>query len=200
MTLIKSFSRFIHLLSASFLSGTTILNYLFSIGEKLSDEPSFPKISAFAGVFLIISGVCNIFLIKAGKKLTKEQKIWVHFFELKFLLALLLTPAIKPLQRFLGFDEQTKITIQFYLVIFMLVYSVGIKAYREDVLNNFNADTVEQKLEAFQKKFQEVSKQGQPIKVQPYEFGNREKEELNEAINQLKKDSKIEKHEKQKDK
>ncbi len=97
MTLVKSFSRFVHILSASFLSGTAILNHLFSIGEKLSDEPSFPKISAFAGVFLIVSGICNIFLIKAGKKLTKEQKIWIHFFELKFLLALLLTPAIKPL-------------------------------------------------------------------------------------------------------
>ena len=82
----------------------------------------------------------------------------------------------------------------------MLIYSVGIKAYREDVLNNFNTDTVEQKLQAFQKKFEEVSKQGQPIKVQPYEFGNREKEELEEAINQLKKDSKIENAERSKDK
>jgi len=45
-----------------------------------------------------------------------------------------------------------------------------------------------------------VSRQGKPIKVQPYEFGNREKEELNEAINQLKKDSQIEKPEKDKDK
>ena len=53
----------------------------------------------------------------------------------------------------------------------MLVYSVGIKAYREDVLNNFNRDPVEQKLEAFQKKFVEVSKSGKPINVQPFDFG-----------------------------
>lgn len=71
MTLVKSFSRFLHLISASFLSGAAILNYMFNIGDKLSDEPSFPKLSAFAGVLLFISGICNIFIIKAGKKLTK---------------------------------------------------------------------------------------------------------------------------------
>ena len=71
----------------------------------------------------------------------------------------------------LAFDEETKVKIQFYLVLFMLVYSVGIKAYREDVLNNFNRDPVEQKLEAFQKKFEEVSKSGKPINVQPLDFG-----------------------------
>lgn len=97
MSLIKSFFRFIHLLSASFLSGTAILNYMFSTGEKLADEPSYVKITIFAGIAIFVSGISNIFLIKGSKKLTKPQKVWVHFFELKFFLALLLTPAIKPL-------------------------------------------------------------------------------------------------------
>lgn len=105
MSLVKSFSRFAHILSTSFLSGSAILNYLFNTGTILAEEPSYAKVSAVAGVVIFISGICNIFLIKAGKKLTKEQKIWIHFFELKFFLALLLTPAIKPLQKFLDFDE-----------------------------------------------------------------------------------------------
>jgi hypothetical protein len=149
MGLIKSFSRFVHILSASFLSGSAILNYMFSIGEKLSDEPSFAKVSAIAGVAVFISGICNIFLIKGGKKLNKEQRVWVHFFELKFMWALLLTPAIKPLQKLMGFNERTRILVQFYDVLLILVYSVGIKAYREDVLNNFCKDPVEEKLESF---------------------------------------------------
>ena len=72
MSLVKSFSRFVHILSASFLSGTAILNYLFNTGAVLAGEPTYAKVSALAGVAIFISGICNIFLIKAGKKLTKE--------------------------------------------------------------------------------------------------------------------------------
>lgn len=53
----------------------------------------------------------------------------------------------------------------------MLIYSVGIKAYREDVLNNFSRDPVEEKLEEFQKKFTDATKTGNPIKVEPYDVG-----------------------------
>jgi len=72
MSLVKSASRFIHILSASFLSGSAILNYLFNTSATLSSEPSYAKVSAIAGISIFVSGIANIFLIKAGKKLTKE--------------------------------------------------------------------------------------------------------------------------------
>jgi hypothetical protein len=52
---------------------------------------------AVAGVLLFISGIVNVFVIRSGKSNTKQRKAWTHLFALKFCLATLLTPAVKPL-------------------------------------------------------------------------------------------------------
>ena len=93
-------------------------------------------------VVLFISGIANIFLIKAGKKLKPEHKMWVHFFEVKFLLALCLSPILNfPLRTFTSTQEELdtlRFKVQFYIVVFIYFYSTLIKYFREEVCNNFN--------------------------------------------------------------
>ena len=103
-----------------------------------------------SGIALIVSGILNIFLIKGGKKLKKEHKLWVHFFELKFMVALLLTPLINPLLTLFATTpsdiDELRVKVQFYLVIFMYIFSTFIKYFREEVCNNFNDDKVLEKV------------------------------------------------------
>ena len=66
----------------------------------------------------------------------------------KLLLAILfLTPLINPiLNLFVKNESQlepTKHAVQFYLVVFMYLYSAAIKYFREDVHNNFSPITEE---------------------------------------------------------
>lgn len=140
MISLKTGLRIVHLVCSGLVSGITTLNYLFGVNEYLSEESSFSKLNAIAGFMVFASGIANIFLIKAGKKLEGDQKIWIHMFELKFFLALLLTPLIKPLQAMFDFSEEFKVKLQFSIVCVITVYSVAIKAFREDVLNNFESD------------------------------------------------------------
>jgi hypothetical protein len=140
MLSLKTGSRIVHLVSTGLLSGIVTLNYLFGVNEYLSEESSFSKLNAIAGFMVFATGIANIFLVKAGKKLEGDQKMWIHMFELKFFLALLLTPFIKPLQAVLDFSDEFKVKFQFAIVCVIMVYSVAIKAFREDVLNNFESD------------------------------------------------------------
>jgi len=41
-------------------------------------------------------------------------------------------------------------------MVFIFLYSTMIKAYREDVLNNFDQDVFQQKFDEFAEKFKEV--------------------------------------------
>lgn len=96
-TVLKVISRIAHMLSTTILSGSIILNYFFELNWYLRDSEDYRRLHMITGIVLIVSGILNIFLIKGGKKLKPEQKPWIHFFELKFVLALLLTPVINPL-------------------------------------------------------------------------------------------------------
>ena len=55
------------MLSTTILSGGIILNYFFDISTLLSEDATYKRIHAVAGVILISTGILNIFLIKAGK-------------------------------------------------------------------------------------------------------------------------------------
>lgn len=140
MLSLKTGSRIVHLVSTGLLSGIITLNYFFGVNEYLSEESSFSKLNAIAGIMIFATGIANIFLVKAGKKLEGDQKMWIHMFELKFFLALLLTPFIKPLQAVFDLSDEFKVKLQFSIVCVIMVYSVAIKAFREDVLNNFESD------------------------------------------------------------
>ena len=88
------------------------------------------------------------------------MKIWIHMISVKFLLALLLTPAIKPIQKTFGLNEEAKELLQFWLVVFLLIYSVCLRGYREDTSNNFEESPYEGKFIEFQKRFEEVTTKG----------------------------------------
>jgi hypothetical protein len=132
-----------------------IFNY-WSEGEfsaKLKEKEGYTLFFAFTGILLFVTGIANIFLVKGGKKLTDSvHKIWIHFFELKFILALLLTPLIYPITSIFAQTgrktilEDTKNKIQFWIVCFMFIYSPFIKFFREEICNNFKKDFIMHKV------------------------------------------------------
>ena len=61
---------------------------------------------------LLISGICNIFLIKGDKQIKDEHRLWLHFFELKFVLACFLTPLVKPMLYIFESDEDKHAEVQ----------------------------------------------------------------------------------------
>ena len=94
---IRIASRCTHMLSTMIISGITMYNYLSDnhLERKLNYQPNYYFFYYASIVFMFTSGILNIFINKNGKKLENPiWKIWIHFFELKFILALLLTPII----------------------------------------------------------------------------------------------------------
>lgn len=95
---IKIISRIAHMFTVAILSGAVILNYMFDLRATLKDEPAYKRLIVISGVILMISGFCNIFLIKGKKKLKPEHKLWGTLLKLKFLITLIfLTPLINPI-------------------------------------------------------------------------------------------------------
>ncbi len=138
------------MISTALVSGLIILNYLFSLQSVMSQNPNFKKLHIIAGTVLIVSGFANIFFIRGKKKLQPQHKPWAQMLYLKFTLGLLMTPlANLVVGRFVKADEldMARSKFQFYLCLFMYVYSTLIKYYREEVCNNFNVDPLLDKLE-----------------------------------------------------
>jgi len=81
------------------LSGLVTYNYLSSgeLVESIHTHENYAAFNLATGCTLFISGITNIFLIKKGKLTDPVHKVWQHMFELKFVIALLLTPMIYPL-------------------------------------------------------------------------------------------------------
>lgn len=101
LNLIKIFFRVLHQLSACVLGGLVIYNYLSNneLAKKMKKNANHSRFNSFLGILLFATGITNIFLIKNEKDLSKNEihKLWQHFFELKFVLSLFLTPLIYPL-------------------------------------------------------------------------------------------------------
>lgn len=154
---LRLFCRFGHLVSTAFLSGAIILSYCFDAREVLTDQPAYPKLCTMAGVVLLMTGIANVFIIKSGKEKTSLMKVWIHFFSIKFMFTLMLTPAVKPIEHLFGMDEDQKLCMQFWIVLILIAYSGMIKAFREDVANNFEEDPFKDKFMQFQKKYKDVA-------------------------------------------
>eukprot|EP00347_Sterkiella_histriomuscorum_P008172 403346106 len=135
------------------------MNYFFGLSTILKDNSSFKRLFAIAGAILMISGFCNIFLIKGKKVLKPEHKLWATLLKLKFVLALFLTPLINPLlSNFTSSQDELDVLrnkFQFYLVLFFFVYSTMIKYFREDICNNFDDDDLYKKVQELSKKYDE---------------------------------------------
>jgi hypothetical protein len=89
---------------------------------------------------IYITGIALIFINKSGKTLTDPvHAMWMHFFELKFVLGLFLTPLIYPLTGMFAAEgeeyisEADKSKYQFYIVVFFCVYSPFTRYFREEV-------------------------------------------------------------------
>ena len=185
ISVVKVVSRFLHLTSTGVLSGICIFNYMFNADEILNDEPFYETIGKYCGMISFATGVANMFLIKHGKTLEKgtPSRNWLHILEIKFFMALLLTPAVKPLISFLKETgmlsggqkeaEEFKKALRFWLIMAMTLMSGGAKTYREFICNNFDKDPVSEKVEQFSKKYQGIErdiksgKRKEPIKVKP---------------------------------
>jgi len=102
----------------------------------------------------------HIFLTKGDKELKDPvHGIWLHFFELKFLLSMFLTPLVYPLTSVFAeegesnLSDQSIIKIQFYIIIFLMFYSTFTKYFREEVCHNFEVDVVMQKVQELQNRY-----------------------------------------------
>ena len=84
-------------MSVAILSGSIVMNYMFDLHSFLKDDASYKRLCMIAGIVLMISGFCNIFLIKGSKKIKPEHRLWGNMLKLKFVLALVYTPLINPL-------------------------------------------------------------------------------------------------------
>ena len=121
-------------------AGSAVLNYFYEVGTTLRENPSYRHMHIVVGVVLMVSGFLNIFLIKGKKKLQPRHKLWVKLLHIKLILALGLTPLLNPILAPL--TDASKLPelvtkVQFYLVLFMFLYSTGVKYLREEVYNNF---------------------------------------------------------------
>lgn len=152
---VKVISRTAHMLSNMLTAGTVVLNYISNgkFDKHMNRHANYAWFQTILSLVLFGSGIANTFLIKDGKKLEDQvHKMWKHFLELKFILALLLTPAIYPLTSIFApegqnnISEQNKMKIQFYVVVFLVFYSPFIKYFREEICLNFERDIVMDKV------------------------------------------------------
>ena len=143
--------RTAHLLSASFLCGSIVYNYISEgeMHERLKNHPSYDSFNTITSVMVFATGITNIFLTKDGKVLEDPiHCMWQHFFELKFILSLFLTPMIYPMTVMFAeegeefISENFKSKIQFWLVVFMCIYSSFIRYFREEVCQEFKIDAI----------------------------------------------------------
>ena len=160
-------ARTAHMLSAMLLSGSVVLNYYSNgkLDQHMAKHPSNSWFQGIVGATMFASGIANVFILRDGKTLEDQvHKMWMHFFELKFILGLLLTPAIYPLtsifapEGHVNISEATKSKVQFYIVIFIMFYSPFTKYFREEVCLNFERDIVMDKVQELQAKFDESSR------------------------------------------
>ena len=152
------------------------------MANVLRDQPSYSLLCALAGALLILTGIANMFIIKAGKAKSHQTKTWAHFLAIKFVLSLGLTPAFRPIQCHFELNDEKRAEVQFWIVVVILVMSVGIKGYREDVANNFEPNPFEGKFREFQKRFEEVTSSGKQVNVEPADIDKPGKDEIFEAL------------------
>ena len=108
----KFISRVVHMTSVMAMSGLVTYNY-FSDGElveTIREHASYKDFNTVTGLLLFVSGIANVFLVKAKKLEDPVHKVWQHFFELKLVVSVLLTPMIYPLTAYFAPEGQNTIS------------------------------------------------------------------------------------------
>ena len=106
-------SRTAHMLSTMLVTGSVVLNYASNgkLDRHMSRHENYHWYQAIVGAIMFGSGIANVFIIRDGKKFEDQvHKMWMHFFELKFILALFLTPAVYPLTSMFAPEGHSNIT------------------------------------------------------------------------------------------
>ena len=68
-------TRALHVVSCGFLVGTTLLNYYFSTNEFLAEDPNyFDFAHPLAGVFALITGIANFFILRPNNTTSKTEE------------------------------------------------------------------------------------------------------------------------------
>lgn len=148
--------RTAHMVSAMVMTGSNLLNHLSNgkLEKHMGRHKNYAWFQAIVGAVMFTSGIFHVFIIRDGKTLNDQvHKMWMHFFELKFILSLFLTPAIYPLTSIFAAEgesnisEQNRQKVQFYITVFLLFYCTFIKYFREEVCLNFERDIVMDKVQ-----------------------------------------------------
>ena len=90
----KSLIRIVHLFSSMLVCSAIISNYMFDLRKyDIIDNPKYKKLNHYAGLTMIFSG---IFLLVSMKKkfATAEERVWMSFFSLKFVMSISVTPFV----------------------------------------------------------------------------------------------------------
>ena len=88
----KTIVRIAHLTSSGFISLVVVLSAALDFyREDFYYEEWFKRLYHYVGLFMIVSGVWLIFIMKK-KHPTPEERVWASFFSFKFILSITLTP------------------------------------------------------------------------------------------------------------
>lgn len=123
---------------------------------------------------VFITGLLNILFVKGDRELKDPlHSMWKHFFELKIILALFITPLIDPMTKMFAeegdesISDDLKSKIQFYIVVFLAFYSSFIRYFREYVCMDFKVDMIMKKVQQLQDRYEESSKSEAPLATPP---------------------------------
>lgn len=82
--------------------------------ERIKNNENYNSFNTITSVIVFASGITMIFLTKDGKVLEDPiHCMWQHFFELKFILSLFLTPLIYPMTVIFAEDGEEYISESF---------------------------------------------------------------------------------------
>ena len=175
MDIVKSVIRVTHLLTTAANAGQIIYNYMSDgeLDDKIKGHPNYASFNTMNSTIIYLTGISMIFLTKGGKELTDPvHAMWMHFFELKFILGLFLTPLIYPLTGMFAdegeenISEAAKSKYQFYIVVFFCFYSPMTRWFREEVCQDFKVDIIMQKVMQLQDRYKQSAKSEKPL-VEP---------------------------------
>ena len=103
----RSIVRVTHLLSAAALCGQVVINFYSEdkMNQKIKSHDLYSSFQNFISILVFVTGGLMILHAKNGKSLKDPvHNIWLHFFEIKFVLSTFLTPLVYPFTSILA-DE-----------------------------------------------------------------------------------------------
>ena len=84
------------------------------MNQKIKTHELYNSFQNFTSIVLFLTGILMIFQSKNGKTLKDPvHNIWLHFFEIKFVLSMFLTPLVYPFTSILADEGESQISEDF---------------------------------------------------------------------------------------